>query len=144
MGKGGKGKLAQNAVEAYNLTEVGKMLGLCKETIQEIIDRTNADFPFTVIKVGRFYLIPKYQVDGFLKDGRVPAPKRVKGTLQRYDKNTHVTYNYYIPRVLDAKFDTIIKNMNKVLTSPLKKGEMLRIAIEEFVERRPEFMTEGD
>lgn len=53
----------------YSVKEVQEMLGLPKTTIYTFIKRVfEEQYPFVVVKIGRFYMIPKISFNLWLKE----------------------------------------------------------------------------
>ena len=133
-------------MQAYNLYQVAEMLGMTKNDMQCIIDRGFEGFPFSVIKTGmkdgpRMYIVPKHQVDTWLSKGSVPQPKVGRNTPnKKYPKAEYTRYNLPISRMVDAKLMKVWKGINKELSAPVDKYDLVRLAIEEFIERRPEYL----
>ncbi|MFA5629804.1 MAG: hypothetical protein WC958_06160 [Dehalococcoidales bacterium] len=135
----------------YSLKEVIAMLGMTVNYGYELAE--NGQFPFPVIQVNKTErAVPKKPVDDFLNKGKVPRAAKIMapwntgkpGRTPKWTPGNHINWNYPIPKELNDKFNLVLKNMNKTLTSPIDKGEAIRLAAEEFVQRRPQFLFEPE
>lgn len=127
--------------EAYPFYTVCAKCGLSKNEAQEIVKNNFRDFPFKVIKVGKNYLIPRKQVDDFLQYGKNPIDTRRLGRKKKWIEGEFIFYRFQVPNELNNQFERVIENINRGLPSAINKADFQRIAIIEFIQRRPEFLN---
>ena len=133
--------------QVYEVYAAGTMLGLEKTEVQNLVERGEFPcerFPFQVMRIGRSLVTPRKPIDDFLEFGRKPRLKDKRGRKKRWIDGEFLWYRFPVPNELDEQFDLIIKNVNKELPSKMDKADFQRLAIIEFIQRRPEFLNVGD
>lgn len=142
--------------EVYTLSEVLEKFGIYEhyknKTDAELItirDIKKGEFPLPAIQIKNRWYFPKRPVDDFLNGMKpqnvVPPWLKVKrGRPRKFIPGEYVNYNYRIPLDLDKKFNMVIKNINEKIPNPMPKGDFLRLAIEEFIDRRPEYQDKEE
>ncbi len=140
----------------YSLSEVLDFFGLKEEyetdqnARMHIIRQIKGDeFPFPGIKIRNKWYFPKKAVDEFLEgfNPRKHKPlwqKKSPGRPRRWNPDEVVHYNQPIPKKLDTLFNKVIYGINDSIPNPITKGDFLRLAIEEFITRRPEYLSQED
>lgn len=137
-------------IDVYTLEEIIEKFGIPPKEKQNIVSEIQkGTFPIPALKIRHKYLFPKKPIDDFLKgynpqSVRLPWQKKQRGRPRKWLPTETVHLNFPVPADLNEKFDMICKNINKTISAPLSKGDFLRIAIEEFIERRPEFSKGGE
>jgi hypothetical protein len=129
--------MATKKVQTYTVPEVCEMLGITKTG--ELYDKIRAgDFPFPVIEYAQNkFIVPRKPVDAFLRDGKLPNSKGNRGRPKIWHKGEFVWWRFEVPIDLAEAFKMVVRHMNKSLSSPLTFNDAKRLAIEEFIERRP-------
>jgi len=142
--------MGAHETEVYYLYNVGEMLGISKREMERIVEKNFENFPFSVLKIHKgdkpHYVVPKKQVDDYLKKGKKPQVSKFnKGRPAKWHKEEYVTWQYNIPNELNERFDAVILNINKEnlrkYGTVMYKGDFIRLAVEEFIQRRPEYLT---
>lgn len=137
-------------LEAYNFYQVCEKMGVKKADAQNIVERNFEGFPFNVIRTGmkagpNMYIVPRKQVDDFFAYGKMPHARKNMGKKDYSHSSTEFrTYTFRVPMWLDEKFNEILRNINLTLSSAVSKEAWVRLALEEFIERRPEFQNKKD
>lgn len=136
--------------QAYTLEEVAKILGMEGNRQTDILRKQiqEGTFPFPVLQIRSRYFVSKQAVDDFVKGNKScrynqAYNKETRGRPKRWIPSDTVNYNYPIPKELHNKFNKVCEGINKNLPNPLPKGDVLRLAIEEFIDRRPEFLEDN-
>jgi len=127
--------------EAYPFYTVCEQFGLSKNEAQTLVENDFRDFPFKVIKVGKNYLVPRKQVDDFLEYGKKPLDTSRLGRKRKWFPGEFIFYRFQVPNQLNKQFERVIESINRELPSALNKADFQRIAIIEFIQRRPEFLN---
>lgn len=130
-------------IQAYTTKEVSELLGIAdNNTVKRSV--LEGTFPFPAILIKGKYYYPKKPIDDWLKGKKPqsmePAYDRNKGQKKKWTKENSLNWNYPMPRSLNDKFDKVCQRINETLSTPILKGDFIRVAIEEFIERRPEFL----
>lgn len=137
--------------DVYTIEEVIEKLRIPrKDMLMKAVD--NNEFVFPSVKIGKLYLFPKAPIDAFLRGERdtktgwwkKPRKYPTKTRRARWDPANTVYLNYPCPRELNDKFDKVIEMINETLPQKLPKGDFIRLALEEFIERRPEYLDPED
>lgn len=135
----------KEAKEVYTIEEVMEKLKIPRK---DIIIKAVEDgvFPFPSIKIGKFILFSKTAIDNFLYNRKKTPWEGIRKNInrRRWIPSQTVHLNYPCPIELNEKFNKVIKKINATLPEPLPKGDFIRLAIEEFIERRPEFLDAED
>jgi hypothetical protein len=84
-------------------------------------------------------------VDRFLegKPNRTQIPphkKGKRGAQKKWNPDECIHYNFPVPVDLDERFSQVVDAINEEFDYPLPKSDFQRLAIEEFIQRRPEYM----
>jgi len=129
--------MAKKELMVYGVPEVCQMLGY-PEKSRTYDDIRNGKFPFPVLEIrpGQF-VVPRKQVDAFLERGKLPNSINNKGRPKIWFKGEFVWWRFEVPIDLAEAFKIVVKETNKTLSSPLTFNDAKRLAIEEFIERRP-------
>lgn len=137
--------------KTYPLKQVIGMLGMTMNYGYELA--SSGKFPFPIIQVNvADKAVPKKPVDDFLERGIMPKKYSGKsdwiqgkrGPLEKWTPSNHVNWNLPIMIALNNRFNQVIRNMNKELVSPIDKGDAIRLAAEEFIQRRPQYVYEEE
>lgn len=129
--------MATKKVYTYTVPEVCEMLGIPKNS--DVYDKLRAGtfiFPSIEYNPNKF-LIPKKPVDAFLKEGKLPNSKGNRGRPKIWHKGEFVWWRFEVPLDLAEAFKIVVQHTNKTLSSPITYNDAKRLAIEEFIERRP-------
>jgi predicted DNA-binding transcriptional regulator AlpA len=133
--------------ETYSADEVITMLKLHRQEAYEMLNKE--EFPFPAIQVSpNSWRIPKKPVDDFLagnlpRNYQPPWHKGRRGRPPKWKNGEYVHYNFHVPLDLHEVLNEVIEWENKKLPSPMPKGDWLRLALVEFVQRRPKPETTG-
>ena len=129
--------MAKKELMTYTVPEVCQMIGYPEKqhTYDNIRD---GKFPFPVLEIrpGQF-VVPRKQVDAFLQEGKLPNSINNKGRPKIWHKGEFVWWRFEVPIDLAEAFKIVVQHINKTLSSPLTYNDAKRLAIEEFIERRP-------
>jgi len=135
--------LGTRNVKTYTVPEVANLLGdklvgfKEKKNLYNMIDAGR--FPFTVYQVGeRKFLVDKRQVDNFLETGKLPDIYN-KGRSKKWHSGEYVNWNFRIPKDLAFSFNALCEYLNSKVVTPLSLNDYRRLAIKEFIDRRPEY-----
>ena len=130
--------MAKKELLTYTVPEVCQMIGMReKSDTYRKIER--GDFPFPVIQIAEDkYVVPRKPVDDFLA-GKKPhfSYNNNKGRPRIWHKGEFVWWRFEVPNDLAEAFKIVVNHMNKSLSSPITYNDAKRLAIEEFIERRP-------
>ena len=146
-------KTVDDSVETVTLTEACERLGMRRADAVEAIK--HGRFYFPAVKDHADFLISKRAFNDFLEGKRL---KNIRNPYRIIDSNKKSKYSAEntkymqcpVPIELWEQFTKIWENINKYVLKDTKisKIQLMRIAIEEFVERRPEYLhdleEEGD
>jgi len=121
--------------ETYTVPEVCRMMGWHEKNVYKAIKR--GDFPFPLIEFQGKFVVPKKQVDRFLKEGKMPNFTGTQGRPKRWVKGEYKWFHFRVPIDLAEEFEAICKYLNSQMDSPIDLDDYRRIAIREFVQRRP-------
>jgi len=134
--------MAEYEIQVYTVPEVAQMLDWPKSLAYEALEQ--GKFPFPVIRLGpKKWVVPKKPVDAFLSGEqpartlRLPWQKGGRGRPAKWKPSETINYNVPIPIDLHERFTAVCKYINSTITPPLTKGDWIRIALEEFIQRRP-------
>lgn len=127
-------------VLTYDVSEVCDMLGMEKTTALAMIKKNK--FPFPVIQVGdKRWVVPRASVDKALKEGKTTdrTEEYIKHTspLKKWYKGEYTNWNFQVPNDLAEAFKIVADEENKQLATPMNYNDFRRLAIVEFIERRP-------
>ena len=132
--------------ETYTLLELSKRLGIPQK---DIIEQCGLrQFPFPAVVVAEKYYFPKKPIDDWIRgiktsDVNVMRRKNNAGAKRKwYDDGHYRTWNYKVPSHLNDQFDIVIENMNRNMDIPLTKQDFVLVCIQEFIERRPEYLQD--
>jgi hypothetical protein len=132
--------------EVYTLEEVFEMLGINSDSEKASArkDIKNGTFPFPTLYIRNRHLVPKKPIDDFLagfkpQSYKPPWQQLKKGRPRKWIPSETTNLNFPVSKNLNNLFEEICNNINKSIPNPLTKGDFLRLAMEEFIERRPEF-----
>lgn len=129
--------MARRKLMTYTVPEVCQMMGMPEksDTYRRIRD---GRFPFPVIEYaeGKF-LVPRKTVDEFLQKGNLPTGVQNKGRPPRWVKGQYVNYNFRVPNDIDEQFKAICDYLNSQATMPIGYDDYKRLALREFIARRP-------
>jgi hypothetical protein len=128
--------MAKKELYTYTVPEVIQMLGLPEKYAYQQIKQGRFMFPVLEISEGNFR-IPRKPVDAFIEKGKLPNSIGNTGRPRIWFKGEYVWWRFEVPIDLAEAFKAVVKHMNKSLSSPLTFNDAKRLAIEEFIERRP-------
>ncbi len=128
--------MATTRLETYTVPEVCQILGIqSKNDAYEMIDK--GTFPFSVVQIGpRNWRVHKKQVDKYIATGELPELKKT-GRPKKWVKGEYIWYKYRVPLELDDEFKAVCEYLNARMDNPADLDDYRRIAIREFVQRRP-------
>lgn len=121
--------------ETYTVPEVCQMMGWHKAHVYEHIRK--GTFPFPVIEFQGKYVVSKAAVDRFIKEQKRPNYTGDQGRPKRWIKGEYKWFHFRVPIDLAEEFEAICKYLNSQMDSPIDLDDYRRIAIREFVQRRP-------
>lgn len=127
--------------EVYTMDQVINILGLYRNEAYRMLNE--GTFPFPAIQLGpKTWRIPKKPVDDFLagnlpRDYKPPWKKGRYGRTPKWRKGEKVNYNVPIPLTMHQQFTEVCERENKKMISPITKGDWIRLALQEFIDRRP-------
>jgi len=125
----------------YTPSELAEILGMPKNALLRAINE--GTFPLPVMRFSRYFFIPKAAVDKFLKGRQyIDNDPPTLQEMNRFYKNPpgktkHL--GFQVTRELHEQFNRVCTNINMNLEKPLNKSDFLRIAVQEFVDRRPQY-----
>jgi hypothetical protein len=133
-------------VQAYSLYEVGEMLGIERSTIDLIVkERRFEIIPFSILKFGGMHFCSKKQVDKFIQEGKIPKfNKAVWAKHRTWVPGEYTTWTFKVPKTLTEKFKKICYNMNRESPVKLAVQQYRILAIQEFIDRRPEYLGDDE
>lgn len=140
--------MAEKECFVYTVPEVCGLLGIGKVEAYHMIEQ--GEFPFPLLRIGeRKWLVPKAPVDRFLKgvanqSQRMPWVAGKRGRPRKFQRGEYINYNYQVSVETDKRFTAVCNAINQTLASPLSKGDYVRLALNEFIDRRPEFLKEAE
>ena len=123
-------------VETYTVPEVCQMMGWSAKSHTYDGIRKNG-FPFPVIEFQGKFVVPKKPVDRFLKEGKRPNYTGVQGRPKKWVKGEYRWFNFRVPIDLVNEFVAVCEHFNSQMDTPIDLDDYRRIAIREFVQRRP-------
>jgi len=137
----------------YSLQSVGRMLKIPSDTIKDAfrgkeLNNIQAIAPiahlFRKFEEGEefSYAILKSHFDRWQKTGKVPRVST--GRPKKYANTDQYTYiNFPILNEIYEPFKEIVDNANAMSIAQITYRDQVSIALEEYVQRRPQFMTKN-
>jgi len=133
----------------YTIWDVAEKLGIPKATMMEYVIKGDfreilPDIASKVMKIGTSYVFPKNLLNQYLKQGMFWNNTNKNGTAGRPARWVEGEYRWVkfrAPNNIYKKFCFMIKKANEM--SPgnyMSKGDTYLLAMEEFIERRPELL----
>jgi predicted DNA-binding transcriptional regulator AlpA len=129
-------------VEVYTIQEICEMFDIDyerqKSTIHQQIKSKRWIFP--TIQVGKRFVVSKPLVDKTLRTGKVPNLLGI-GRPTRWYQGEYKEWNFRVSIPMHEAFKVVCENENRKLKElgepPISLGDYRRLAMQEFIERRP-------
>jgi hypothetical protein len=134
--------------ECYKFKDAADKLGMTHRQLATAIKNGELELPY--IKTGpgtQCYRFPKKAIDDFVAGKR---PKK-KFSWEREQPDSRVKWlpgeytrwpQLNVPNDLHERFETVHKNMEAYFGERILKDDLRRIALKEFLDRRPEYAKE--
>lgn len=132
----------------YTIWEACDKLGVPKATVKHYTDKGDfedllPDIYHKIIRVGDSYLMPKGFFDKYLKHGLYWSntnKNKTAGRPRKWVKGEYKNFRIKIPLELGERLDYAVETANSMSAGvQMSKNDTILLAIEEFLQRRPQF-----
>ncbi len=135
--------------QVYTAIEVATMFGMTKQEKASMTkDLDEGKFPIPAFRIRNRWYFNKKTINRLFDgkgdySGDTPTLDEIKSNrFRKEDPAKMASITFKVKRQLNDQFNRVCTNINMEIDKPLNKGDYLRIALEEFIERRPQYTGE--